>query len=60
MKKIYIIPSFLVVALQHQSLICQSIREVTGNADMNYVGSDEDYDGEIRTKEARYLWDEEW
>ena len=64
MKKTYINPSIVEVALQQQGLLCQSLQRVSSsNATMNYAGSDEDYisgGGDIRTKESSSLWDEEW
>ena len=60
MKKTYINPSIVEVALQQQGLLCQSIQRVSSNSTVNYAGSDEDYSGDIRTKESSSLWDEEW
>ena len=63
MKKSYITPSIVEVALQQQGLLCQSVRNLSSNATMNYGGSDEDYisdGGVIRAKESGSLWDEEW
>ena len=60
MKKTYITPSIVEVALQQQGLLCQSVRRVTGNAGVTLGGSDEGYSGDIRTKESSSLWDEEW
>ena len=63
MKKTYINPSIVEVALQQQGLLCQSIQRVSSNSTVNYAGSDEGYisgGGDIRTKESSSLWDEEW
>jgi len=38
MKKQYQKPEQRVVKLQHQGLICQSVRGVSGNGDMDYGG----------------------
>ena len=60
MKKTYINPTIVEVALQQQGLLCQSVRNLSSNATINYAGSDEGYGGDIRTKESSSLWDEEW
>ena len=60
MKKTYITPSIVEVALQQQGLLCQSLLRVSSNSTVNYAGSDEGYSGGIRTKESSSLWDEEW
>ena len=63
MKKTYITPSIVEVALQQQGLLCQSVRNLSSNLSVNYGGSDEDYisdGGVIRAKESGSLWDEEW
>ena len=60
MKKTYITPSIVEVALQQQGLLCESLLRVSSNSTMNYAGSDEGYSGDIRTKESSSLWDEEW
>ena len=60
MKKTYITPSIVEVALQQQGLLCQSLLRVSSNSTVNYAGSDESYSGDIRTKEFSSLWDEEW
>ena len=50
----------LVVCLQHQTHLMQaSVRSLSSNGNLNYVGSDEDYSGEIRVKEQGN-WDDEW
>ena len=63
MKKNYLSPSMVEVALQQQGLICESVRGVDGNIDLHFVGSDADYvsgGGDIRTKDFKSLWDNEW
>ena len=61
MKKTYINPSIVEVALQQQGLLCQSLQRVSSsNATINFAGSDDGYSGDIRTKESSSLWDEEW
>ena len=60
MKKIYMTPGMTVVKLQHQSIICQSFRGVTGG-DVDYGGaSSNNTSGSVRTKESGSIWDEEW
>ena len=62
MKKTYTIPSTMVVKLQHQSIICESVHGTDGNAGLNYKGgSSTDSNGSYsRTKESSGVWDEEW
>ena len=63
MKKTYIIPNMVTATLQQQGFVCESLQGLAGNANINYVGSDEDYvngGGTIRTKELSSLWDIEW
>ena len=62
MKKTYIIPSMIVVRLQHQSIICDSMHGADGNANLNYRGGSSTDDGGsyARTKESSGAWDEEW
>ena len=60
MKRKYIQPTMLVVCLQHQTHLMQaSVRSLSSNGNLNYVGSDEDYSGEIRVKEQGN-WDDSW
>ena len=63
MKKTYMKPLALIVAIQHTTLLMQSLESNTGgNADFNYVGgkgaSNTEY-SEGRVKESS-LWDDEW
>ena len=62
MKKTYIIPSMIVVRLQHQSIICESVHGADGNASLNYRGGNStDSNGSYsRTKESSGIWDEVW
>ena len=53
----YIKPSMMVVRLQHQSIICQSVNNVKG---MGYGSASSNYDGEVRTRESSSVWDDEW
>ena len=63
-KKSYIHPTMIVVKLQHQSIICESVRSVSsGDTGITLGGNDASYvegGGEIRTKESSGVWDEEW
>ena len=61
MKK-YIQPIMMVVRLQHQGLLMESVQNV-GSSDVgiSYGGaSSNNSGGEIRTKESSGVWDEEW
>ena len=60
MKKTHIIPSMIVVRLQHQSFICQSVTGTKGNAGIGYGGGSKNNTDEVRTKESGNVWDEEW
>ena len=58
MKKIYIQPTMLMVALQHQSHLMEtSIHDAGGDAGIGYGGGGS---GEGRVKESKSIWDEEW
>ncbi len=61
MKKTYMTPGIVVVRLQHQSIICLSMKDVDG---MGYGGASSNktnYDtGEARTRQCSGVWDEEW
>ena len=50
MKKNYQTPTLLVVKLQHKSLMQSGspLGAVNSNADIEYVGSDEYYEGDVR------------
>ena len=52
----------IVVRLQHQSIICDSVHGTEGNAGLNYRGGNStDSNGSYaRTKESSGVWDEEW
>ena len=61
MKRTYFAPSMVVVRLQHQSIICDSMHGADGNANLNYRGgSSNNEGGSVRTKESSGIWDEEW
>ena len=47
----------IMVQLQHQGLLMQSLTRTEGNANLNYLGAG---NGASRTKEQRNVWDEEW
>ena len=51
-KKVYQEPTTKVVKIQHQSMICQSVNRVGGNADLDYGGGGGN--GEAR---SRGIWD---
>ncbi len=57
MKKSYLSPEIIIVQLQHQGLLMQSVGEVKGNAGLVNGGAG---NGESRTKEQVNVWDEEW
>ena len=57
MKKSYLSPEIIIVQLQHQGLLMQSVGEVKGNAGLVNGGTG---NGESRTKEQVNVWDEEW
>ena len=59
MKKIYQKPEMMVVRLQHQGIICQSVRGINSD-DVNYGGASSGNTGGVRTKETSGVWDEEW
>jgi len=50
----------IVVRLQHQSFICQSVTGTKGNAGIGYGGGSKNNTDEVRTKESGNVWDEEW
>ena len=62
MKGEYQKPDMMVVKLQHQSIICDSMHGADGNAGLNYRGGNStDSNGSYaRTKESSGAWDEEW
>ena len=49
----------LVVKLQSGSFVCQSVQNISNYEGLNFVNSDEDYDGDARVKDCN-LWDDEW
>ena len=53
----YLSPEIIIVQLQHQGLLMQSVDEVKGNAGIEIGGAG---NGESRTKEHVNVWDEEW
>ena len=57
MKKSYLSPEIIIVQLQHQGLLMQSVGEVKVNAGLVNGGTG---NGESRTKEQVNVWDEEW
>jgi hypothetical protein len=57
MKKSYLSPEIIIVQLQHQGLLMQSVDEVQSNAGLVNGGAG---NGESRTKEHVNVWDEEW
>jgi hypothetical protein len=57
MKKTYITPSIIMVNLQHQGMLMQSVTQTEGNANLRIGGAGS---GESRTKEHVNVWDEEW
>ena len=57
MNKSYLSPEIIIVQLQHQGLLMQSVGEVKGNAGLVNGGAG---NGESRTKEQVNVWDEEW
>ncbi|MBQ6191737.1 MAG: hypothetical protein IJK51_05510 [Bacteroidaceae bacterium] len=60
MKKSYLSPEIIIVQLQHQGLLMQSVEDVQSNA-VGYGGASSNNDGGIiRTKESGDIWDEEW
>ena len=60
MKKTYFAPIMVVVRLQHQGIICQSVRSITSDV-VGYGGaSTNNTGGSVRTKESSGVWDEEW
>ena len=63
MKRTYVHPTMIVVKLQHQSIICQSVTGLRGNGGLGYGGDDASYvegGGDVRTRESSGVWDEEW
>ena len=52
----------IVVKLQHRSHLMQAsgLKSVSGNADLDYGGSDAGYEGDVRGKESSGIWDDEW
>ena len=68
MKKTYLTPSMVMVRLQHQSFICQSIMTSMSQGETHYGGgssnntsNNTNYDtGEARTRQFSGVWDEEW
>lgn len=61
MKQSYIQPTMMVVKLQHQGLLMESIvslsSNLTGDDAIIYGGGG---NGDARTKESGSIWDEEW
>ena len=53
----YLSPEIIIVQLQHQGLLMQSVDEVQSNAGLVNGGAG---NGESRTKEQVNVWDEEW
>ena len=53
----YLSPEIIIVQLQHQGLLMQSVDEVQINAGLVNGGAG---NGESRTKEQVNVWDEEW
>ena len=49
----------MVVLLQHQCLICETVNRVAGGT-FNYGGGSENNTGVVRTKESGNIWDDEW
>ena len=51
-KKAYIKPEQRIIVLQHQSHLLQAssdkVRSLGSNADLDYEGSDEEYEGDVR------------
>lgn len=61
MKKTYTRPGIIIVQLQHQGLLMQSVANTQSNANVNYGGANSNNTGGIvRTKESGNIWDEEW
>ena len=62
MVKKYIQPEILVVRLQHQELLMQSVQSVSSDdTGISFDGaSSNNSGGVIRTKESTSIWDEEW
>ena len=63
MKKTYIKPEILVVRLQHQGLLMESLKNIAGNTDLCGAGADGSItggNGDARTKEFGSIWEEEW
>ena len=65
MKKTYMTPGIVVVRLQHQSIICLSMKDVDGmgygGASSNNTSNNAGYNSnEARTRESSGVWDEEW
>ena len=60
MKKIYMIPSMVVVKLQHQSMICESLVQTFNNSTGEGIGYGGGGSGEANTKQSGSIWDEEW
>ena len=59
MKKIYERPAVMVVKLQHQCLICESVTRTENDVNLNYRGSG---NGTARVKEqgSHNVWDDDW
>ena len=49
----------LAVKLPSGGFVCQSIANISSNTDLNFLGSDDDYDEEVRVKDCN-VWDDEW
>ena len=56
MKKSYKTPSVIVVNLQHQWMLMESVTRTQSNANLNIGGAGS---GSARVKEQN-IWDEEW
>ena len=60
-RKTYIMPGMMVVKLQASGLVCVSgVQGLECSDGLTYGGSDEGYDGVVRTKESSSIWDNEW
>ena len=54
------IPSMVVVKLQHQSMICESLVQTFNNSTGEGIGYGGGGSGEANTKQSGSIWDEEW
>ena len=61
MKKEYIKPTMMVVEVQSSSILAGSpVQNVQSNTNVGNGGSDQKYDGPIRSRQASFCdWDEE-